>query len=136
MIYDCDRYGIRRKYGKYLPWQRLNVDQVPLPFVNDMDSTYEQKGATRVAINQGGPSLSKRQATGQVCFRPAVPPPPKADAAALAVYKKHLLKQPAPCILFRGTGQRISEEERAAYPDGLVVLWQEKAWVDRPLAVE
>ena len=26
--------------------------------------------------------------------------------------------------------------EKNAYPEGLVVLWQDKAWVDRPLAVE
>ena len=32
------RAALRRKYGKYLPHQRANVDQVPLPFVNDMDS--------------------------------------------------------------------------------------------------
>ena len=44
----------RRKFGRYLPYQRANVDQVPLPFVNDMDTTYEQKGAKRVAINQNG----------------------------------------------------------------------------------
>ena len=73
-----DEYGvtdaIRKKYGRYPPWCRLNVDQVPLPFVNDMEQTYETKGATRVVINQLGPALSKRQATGQVCFRPAVPP--------------------------------------------------------------
>jgi hypothetical protein len=128
-------YATRRKFGKYLPWQRLNVDQVPLPFVNDMDSTYEEKGAKRVAINQGGPSLSKRQATGQVCFRGELPPPPEGDAEALKRYKEHLQEQPAPCILFRGQGN-ISQEEKDAYPDGLVVLWQEKAWVDRPLAVE
>ena len=30
--------AVRRKYGKYLPHQRANVDQVPLPFVNDMTS--------------------------------------------------------------------------------------------------
>ena len=36
--------AVRRKYGKYLPHQRANVDQVPLPFVNDMESTYEQVG--------------------------------------------------------------------------------------------
>ena len=34
----------KNKYGKYLPHQRANVDQVPLPFVNDMESTYEQVG--------------------------------------------------------------------------------------------
>ena len=26
--------AFRRKWGKYLPHQRANVDQVPLPFVN------------------------------------------------------------------------------------------------------
>ena len=43
-----DTAALRRKYGRYLPWQRLNVDQVPLPFVNDMEKTYEEKGAKRV----------------------------------------------------------------------------------------
>ena len=41
--------ALRRKYGKYLPHQRANVDQVPLPFVNDMDSTYDMRGARRVS---------------------------------------------------------------------------------------
>ena len=127
---------IRKKYGIYPPWRRLNVDQVPLPFVNNMDSTYEVKGAKRVTINQGGPSLSKRQATGQLCFRPAIPPIAGCTSAeARAAYKKHLQEQPAPCILFRGMGQ-VTALEQAAYPKGLVVLWQESAWVDRPLAME
>ena len=55
--------AVRRKYGKYLPHQRANVDQVPLPFVNDMESTYEQVGEKRVAINQNGPALAKRQSS-------------------------------------------------------------------------
>ena len=67
--------AIRKKYGRYPPWCRLNVDQVPLPFVNDMEKTYEVKGTKRVPINQLGPSMCKRQATGQLCFRPAAPPP-------------------------------------------------------------
>ena len=60
--------AFRSKYGKYLPHQRFNVDQVPLPFINGMDETYDEVGAKRVAVNQNGPALSKRQATGQVCF--------------------------------------------------------------------
>ena len=44
----------RRKYGKYLPHQRANVDQAPLPFVNDMDSTYDEVGAKSVSISQLG----------------------------------------------------------------------------------
>ena len=49
------RAALRRKYGKYLPHQRANVDQVPLPFVNDMDSTYDMVGAKRVrtAVRKG-----------------------------------------------------------------------------------
>ena len=126
----------RKKYGRYLPWQRGNVDQVPLPFVNDMDTTYEMTGAKRVSINQLGPALSKRQATGQLCFRPEVPPPPPAaDAEGLLKYKKELMEQPPPTIIMRGKGN-VKQEELDAYPEGLVVLWQDKAWVDRPVALE
>ena len=60
-----------------MPHQRFNVDQVPLPFINGMDETYEEVGAKRVAINQNGPSLAKRQATGQVCFRGVLPDAPE-----------------------------------------------------------
>ena len=73
------------------------MDQVPLPFVNDMDKTYEEQGAKRVSINQLGPSLSKRQATGQLAFRPAVPPPEGcSDSKARELYDKYLQEQPAP----------------------------------------
>ena len=108
--------SIRTKYGRYPPWCRLNVDQVPLPFVNDMDTTYEERGAKRVTINQLGPALSKRQATGQICFRPSVPPPVGCTTSqARKLYDNYLMAQPAPCILFRGKGN-ISELERSAYP--------------------
>ena len=125
-----------KKYGRYPPWCRLNVDQVPLPFVNDMEVTYEEKGVKRVTINQLGPSLGKRQATGQLCFRPMPPPPTGCTTTeARALYDRHLQAQPAPCIIFRGQGN-ITDLERQAYPSGLVVLWQPKAWVDRPVAKE
>ena len=101
-----------------------------------METTYEEGGVTRVTIDQGGPSLGKRQATGQVCFRPMVPPPTGCtDAQARALYHAHLKEQPSPCIIFRGQGN-ITELEREAYPEDLVVLWQAKAWVDRPVAKE
>ena len=126
--------AFRAKYGKYLPHQRFNVDQVPLPFCNDMEDTYEEVGNKRVAINQNGPSLGKRQCTGNVCFRGELPDPPE-DPAALAIFKKYFLEQPPASLIFRGRGLRISKEEINAYPPGLVVLWQDKAWVDRPTAV-
>ena len=40
---DSPKSIARRKWGRFLPHQRANVDQVPLPFVNDMEVTYEQK---------------------------------------------------------------------------------------------
>ena len=51
-------------------------------------------------------------------------------------YRDNLMEQPPPCLIFRGTGARISQEERDAYPPELVVLWQPKAWADRPTTVE
>ena len=83
----------RGKWGKYLPHQRANVDQVPLPFICDMDYTLEEEGAKRVAINQLGPSLSKRQMTAQVCLRaePPPPPPPSASEAVKKQYKDNLM---------------------------------------------
>ena len=38
-------------------------------------------------------------------------------------------------LLFRGKGN-VKADELAAYPEGLVVLWQDKAWVDRPVALK
>ena len=39
---DSPKSIARRKWGRFLPHQRANADQVPLPFVNDMEVTYEQ----------------------------------------------------------------------------------------------
>ena len=36
---DSPKSIARRKWGRFLPHQRANVDQVPLPFVNDMEVT-------------------------------------------------------------------------------------------------
>ena len=41
--------SVRSGAASFLPHQRANVDQVPLPFVNDMEDTLdEEKGADRV----------------------------------------------------------------------------------------
>jgi hypothetical protein len=114
-----------QKWGQSLPHLRLNVDQVPLPFICDMDYTYETKGAKRVAINQLGPSLPKmRQGTAQVCFWPVAPPQPPSDAPGdvINAYCKYLAEQPKPCIVFRGMGRGISQAELDAYPPDLVAL--------------
>ena len=69
--------------------------------------------------SQLGPALSKCHCTAQVCycFRPEPPPPPPASASdeVKRRYRKNLLKQPPPCIIFRGIGKGISQYERDAY---------------------
>ena len=128
----------RGKWGKYLDFQRLNVDQVPMPFICDMDSTLDFVGALRVSINQLSAALSKRQMTAQVCFRGVIPPPPPPEAPEdiKAKYRNNLMEQPPPCLIMRGTGTRISQKELDAYPPELVILWQQKAWADRPTSVD
>ena len=70
-------------------------------------------------MSQQRAGLEKRQATLQVCFHP------HATGA-----------QPKLTIIFRGTGQRISHVERAAWDPRVVVMFQENAWVDRAVALE
>lgn len=48
-------------WGLYLPYFRLNVDQVPIPFINGAEATYDEVGATRLQINGLQSGLSKRQ---------------------------------------------------------------------------
>ena len=61
-----------RKWGRYPPENRYNVDQVPLPFVVSFTHTFEQRGAERVWVRQYmSGSLEKRVATMQLCFSPA-----------------------------------------------------------------
>ncbi|KAK3248556.1 hypothetical protein CYMTET_41984, partial [Cymbomonas tetramitiformis] len=111
--------------GRFLFKHRLNVDQVPLPFVvGDYDHTYEDKGAKDVWVRQPGSGLEKRQATLQICIR-----------AGLDAEGKNL-PQPPIAIWFRGTGKRISEAEKAAYHPDVHVYWQKCAWVDRATSLE
>ena len=49
--------SLRSTYGKYVPHQRFNVDQVPLPFINGMDDTSLYSGSFRkssCAQGEGG----------------------------------------------------------------------------------
>ena len=104
-----------QKWGRFLPKQRFNVDQCPLPFVITTKRTYElvQKGDRfyKVWISQPGSGLEKRQCTLQVCFHPTG-------------------KQPKLAIIFRGKGKRITKEEKEAWHKEVDVYFQENAWAD------
>ncbi|KAK3245560.1 hypothetical protein CYMTET_44876 [Cymbomonas tetramitiformis] len=117
------------KWGRFPPHARLNVDQVPMPFVFHAGrcDTYEFKGAKRVQVSgNGGGSMSKRQATAQLAFRP-IRAIRKKDGSIVE------LPQPRPAMVFRGKG-RVKQEEILAYNPNVDVYWQDNAWVDRVVA--
>ena len=58
-----------RKYGRWMPKQRFNVDQVPLPFVVEQERTYDFSGSKERWVSQPGSGLDKRQATLQLLDR-------------------------------------------------------------------
>ncbi|CAB1119997.1 unnamed protein product [Ectocarpus sp. CCAP 1310/34] len=105
------------KYGQFQLWERWNVDQVPLAFVNGLLVTWEERGAKRVAISQPFSGLEKRPCTMQVIFGPG--------ETTLRI-----------SVIFRGTGKRISPVEKAAYHKDVDVFFQENAWGDQKFCME
>eukprot|EP00903_Cladosiphon_okamuranus_P012014 g11281.t1 len=105
-----------RKWGRFLPKERKNTDQVPMGFVNGHSDTWDQTGALRVQIGQPFPGLEKRQCTVQPTFAP--------DGEAMRC-----------AIIFRGKG-RVSKVERAAYDERVDVFFQENAWADDNFCLE
>ena len=99
------------KWGRFLPKNRINVDQVPLPFSCQPAETYEEKGTDRVWIKQNQPGLEKRFCSLQLAFRPGP-------------------KQPKPTCIFRGQGKRITVIEKASWDTRVHVMFQQKAWAD------
>lgn len=98
-------------YGRWLPKNRLNVDQVPLPFVVEQDQTYEFEGNKQVWISQPGSGLDKRQATLQLCI--------KAEGEQTV----------KPAIIFRGKGNVLNAEQEK-YDADVHVYFQSNAWMD------
>jgi len=105
------------KYGRWMPRHRYNVDQVPLPFVNEQDKTYETLGATQVWVSQPSAGLDKRQATLQLCIR----------ATGVQNVK--------PALVFRGKGN-VSNEEKEKYDKRVDVYFQKNAWMDEEINMQ
>ena len=63
-------------WGSFLPNQRFNVDQSPMPFAIDLKRTHhlyepgQDQNQEKVWISQPGCGLEKRQYTFQICFGP------------------------------------------------------------------
>ena len=95
------------KYGRWLPGNRFNVDQVPLPFVVGQDTTYETSGSEQVWVSQPSSGLEKRQATLQLCIR----------ASSEQTVK--------PSIIFTGKGN--IKDEKSNYDKRVDVYFQKHA---------
>ena len=67
-----DSYNV--KWGRFQPEQRLNVDQVPLPFAIDRKTIpKERRGSHKVWVSNPASGLEKRQCTLQLSISPKVP---------------------------------------------------------------
>ncbi|KAK3260231.1 hypothetical protein CYMTET_30799 [Cymbomonas tetramitiformis] len=122
-----DRSGdvqLHPKRGHYLPENRYNVDQVPIPFVMQSSRTYEQKGSGRVWVAGTKNADDKRFCTLMCTVR----------MIGLDANGHH--QQPKQTICFRGTGARISQAEKDAYDKRVIVRWQPKAYYDQALCAE
>ena len=111
-----------KKWERFEPKRRFNVDQVPMSFAIDTKSTYEvnvpkeDRRNHRVWVAHPGSGLEKRQCTLQVCTSPEC----KVRIA----------------IIFRSSEKRISSDEIKAYHPDVDVYWQGNAWADTTLSVE
>ena len=109
------------KWGRFLPEQRVNVDQVLLPFAVDRKTTYEpdipkaDRKGHKVWVANPAPGLEKRQCSLQICISP--------------VNNKFRI-----AIIFRGKGKRISAGVYAAYHKDVDIV--ENAWADTKVCVE
>lgn len=105
------------KYGRWAPKNRYNVDQVPLPFVNERGTTYDTLGAKQVWVSQPSAGLDKRQATLQLCIR--------ADGE----------QNVKPALIFRGKG-RVAMAEKGKYDKRVDVYFQQNAWMDEEINMQ
>ena len=89
------------KYGRFAKRRRISKDQVPLPFVVNQTTTYDERGKEVIKVKAGSDGLTKRQATMELSFA--------AD--------RRPEEQPLPGIVFRGKG-KVKNAEKAAYCPG------------------
>lgn len=122
LIYGLQRSEPQRcpKYGRFPPSRMFHMDQVPLPFSPNTRKTMNPRGDQCVLAEPAGDG-GKRFATLQItiCADPSQPP------VNIEIY-------------FRGTGARLSEEERAHYENlpGVTVRFQPKAWADENICIQ
>ena len=115
----CNPETLHPKWGRWLPRDRLSIDQVPCNLREGGKCTYDEKGATRIWLAGTKADDGKRFCTLQIIARAAngAPGTPRRG-------------QPKIGVIFRGQGKRISAEERAGWHPDCDVRFQPKAWAD------
>ena len=103
-----------RKYGRWMPKQTLNVNQVPLPFAVKQDRTYDFLGSKQIWVSQPGSGLDKRKATLQLCTR--------------AEGKQTV----QPAIVFRGKGMYQHRRERSMTRTLMSISSHVHGWIQKP----
>ena len=88
-----------------------------MPFEVGTSTTYNELGAHTVWVKSLGSGLDKRQATVQ-----------------LTVHVDGVAHTP-PMVVFRGKGICISSKERQLWDNGVVVKFQDNAWVDENIGL-
>ena len=113
-----------KKWGSFLPHQRLNVDQSPLPFARETTMTQEEiqprdkeNKEKRIWTAQPNTGDSKRFCTLQISFRPTG-------------------QQPRIAIIFRGQGLRISAVEKKTWDPDVDVYFQKNACANKMFSLE
>eukprot|EP00734_Pompholyxophrys_sp_LG126_P000392 Pompholyxophrys_sp_v1_NODE_154_length_1486_cov_8.635919.p1 type:complete len:316 gc:universal NODE_154_length_1486_cov_8.635919:1348-401(-) len=104
------------KWGRFLPSNRLNSDQVGFNFDNSSSTTYDTLGTKRVWI-ASSKNNGEYRATANIMCRPVNFP----------------ARQPRLTLVFKGQGLRISESERELWDTRVNVMFQRKAWMDDEL---
>ena len=105
-----------RSAGEFEKKNIANMDQTPLPFDLNVGKTYAEKGSKTVWCRSvGGSGMNKRQATVQLTIYADGEPRVK------------------PLIIFRATGQRITQQEKQQYDHHVTVHVQENAWCDESI---
>lgn len=112
-----NKSSLHPKYGRWLPKNRYNIDQVPLPFVIEQEKTYDVLGSKQVWVSQPSTGLDKRQATLQLCI--------------CATGEQNI----KPAIVFRGKGN-VTSGDKAQYDNGVDVYFQQCAWMDEDLNMQ
>lgn len=116
---------MHEKWGRWLPENRISIDQVPCNLRDGDGRTYADVGSKRVWLVGTKQDDGKRFCTLQIAAR-----------CSNGTSDLSRRGQPKLSIVFRGTGKRIAPEERSLWHADVHVRFQPKAWADDALCEE